>query len=222
MSLVEKLKVNYCNTDALLKVIERDPANPYYSGLMTLRVKQNAELLISDLEYESLPISGAANYWSAAHGYYHVNFHYNFFNPSFVNKEELIDKFIAFLSVVDFIDCRESEVINWLTSFEYFIRNNKTTLSEAYLIRSDFVIAILKAVNPIAKNTIEALEGIDRNVCSKLFDNAVWYFNFSNYCYNKLTEKYKDVVSLFDYQNLNIPNELKVFLDKLHKLHHYI
>lgn len=195
MSLAEKLKVNYCNTDVLVDVIKKDPINPYYKALMALRTKQNAELLISNLEYEALPISGAANYWSAAHGYYHVNFHYNFFNPSFVNKEELIDKFIDFLSVVDFIDCRESEVINWLTSFEYFIRNNKTTLSEAYLIRSDFVIAVLKAVNPIAKNTVEALEGIDRNVCSKLFDNAMWYFNFSNYCYNKLTEKYKDVVS---------------------------
>lgn len=195
MSLVEKLKVNYCNTDVLLKVIERDPANPYYSGLMALRVKQNADLVISDLEYESLPISGAANYWSAAHGYYHVNFHYNFFDPNFVNKEDLIDKFIDFLSVVDFIDCRESEVINWLSSFEYFIKNNKVSLAEHYLIKSKFIISILKAVNPIAKNTIEALKDIDRNTCSKLFDNAAWYLNFSNYCAKKLAEKYKDNVS---------------------------
>ena len=28
---------------------------------------------------------------------------------------------------------------------------------------------------------------------------------------------YKDVVSLYDYQNLNIPNELKIFLDKWNK-----
>ena len=58
--------------------------------------------------------------------------------------------------MADFIDCRESEVINWLSSFEYFIKNNKVSLSEQYLVKSEFIISILKAVNPIAKNTIES------------------------------------------------------------------
>lgn len=196
MSLAEQLKLNYCNTDALLTVIEKDPSNPYYKVLAELKAKQDARLAVANFEYEALPISGAAHYWSAANGYYHVNFHYNFFNPSFINKEELIDQFVDFLAVVDFVDCRESEIVNWRTSFDYFISNSNVGLSEEYLAKSKWVSAILSIVDPLNKNTAVALDTLDRNLCRKLFDNVAWYFKFSAYCNNKLIEQYKNVSSL--------------------------
>ena len=48
--------------------------------------------------------------------------------------------------------------------------------------------------------------------------------NNDNYEYNRWFDNngtfdiwYKDIVSLYDYQNLDIPNELKMFLDKWNK-----
>jgi hypothetical protein len=196
MSLAEQLKLNYCNTDALLTVIEKDPSNPYCKVLAELKAKQDARLVVSNLEYEALPSSGAANYWSAAHGYYSVNFHYNFFNPKFVDKVALVDRFVDFLSVVAFIDCRESEVVNWRTSFDYFIKRYKAELPESYIAKSEWVSSILSIVDPINKKSAVELASLDRDTCSKLFDNVAWYFKFSEYCNNKIVEKYKNTTSL--------------------------
>ena len=196
MNLAEQLNLNYCNTKALVEVVGKNPYNAYNLSLHDIRVKQEAGELVHDVEYEAIPSCGAAFYWSAADGYYHVNFHYNFFHPEYVNKEELVDQFIAFLGVVPFIDCRESEVINWCSSFKYFVNNNRAQFSEAYNSKCDWIINILSIIDPIQKNTIEALDTVERKVCSKVFDNAIWYFKQKEQDEISLVGRYSDLPSL--------------------------
>lgn len=223
MSIAEQLKLNYCNTTVLNEVVRRDPYNTYNLALHDLRVRQEAGEVVSDLDYESIPCCGAAYYWSAAHGYYSVNFHYNFFHPEYVDKEELIDQFMAFLGVVPFMECRESEVINWRSSFEYFIRTCEADLSEEYLTKSAWIVTILQIVDPINKQSIEALDTVNRSVCSKVFDNAILYFKLKEHDNIKLMEKHlgsaslkaKDVMSILGISRQTLSTYVKQGLVKV-------
>jgi hypothetical protein len=196
MNIAEQLKLNYCSTKVLNAQIGRDPYNPYYQTLHSLRTKQEAGEVVSDLEYRSLPKCGAAYYWSAADGYFHVNFHYNFFHPEYIDKEKLIDQFADFLGVVLFTDCRESEVTNWCSSFRYFVNTQGDSLSKEYLDKCNWLITVLTIVNPLNKQSVESLDTVDRNVYAKVFDNVILYFKQREQNSLRLMNKYSDVTSL--------------------------
>jgi hypothetical protein len=223
MNIAEQLKLNYCNTKVLNEVVGRDPYNTYNLALHDLKIKQEAGDLVSDIEYEAIPCCGAAYYWSAAHGYYSVNFHYNFFHPEYINKAELIDQFIAFLGVVPFIDCRESEVINWCSSFKYFVNSCTADLSEDYKTKCDWIINILNIIDPIKKYTTDALDTVDRSICSKVFDNAIWYFkqkeqedaSLANRYSGSMSLKAKDVMSLLGISRQTLSTYVKQGLVKV-------
>jgi hypothetical protein len=103
---------------------------------------------------------------------------------------------MTFLSIVPLINCRESEVINWCSSFKYFVNNCRAELSEEYSSKCDWIINILSIIDPIQKNTIEALDTVDRKVCSKVFDNAIWYFKQKEQEEVSLVSRYSDLPSL--------------------------
>ena len=78
-------KIGYYETFAVRQAIQDyeekyNKENPYYIKLKEIADKQDAGEIVTDDEYKSIPISGIPNYWSAAAGYYLVNFHYAFFN----------------------------------------------------------------------------------------------------------------------------------------------
>jgi hypothetical protein len=172
-------KLSYCDTTVLDRICT-DLANPYYKVLSELANKQRQNKKVADSEYKKLPCCGLANYWSAANGYYSVNFHYNFFHTDYIDKKDLLEKFLSFLSVVDFTECRDSEAINWKSSFSYFINSWQDEMSEEDKIKSEFIINILQAIDPIANNTEKALDTINRDICPKLYDNALCYFKLKD------------------------------------------
>ena len=223
MSIAEQLNLNYCSTKVLNAEIGRDPYNPYYQTLHDLRVKQEAGEVVSDLEYMSLPKCGAAYYWSPADGYFHVNFHYNFFHPEYVDKEELVDQFANFLGVVLFADCQESEVVNWCSSFRYFVNTQGDNLSEECLAKCNWLLAILNIVDPLNKQSIEVLDTLDRKVHSRVFDNAVMYFKQKEQDSLRLMNKYsgspslkaKDVMNLLGISRQTLSTYVKQGLVKV-------
>lgn len=223
MSIAEQLKLNYCSTKVLNAEIGRDPYNPYYQTLHDLRIKQEAGEVVSDLEYMSLPKCGAAYYWSAADGYFHVNFHYNFFHPEYVDKEKLIDQFADFLGVVPFTDCQESEVINWCSSFRYFVNTQGDSLSKEYLDKCNWLIVLLTIVDPLNKQSIESLDTVDRKVYTRVFDNVVLYFKQKEQSALRLMDKHsespslkaKDVMSLLGISRQTLSTYVKQGLVKV-------
>lgn len=214
-NLSEKLNLNYCDTTVLQKEYERHlesikrikkeypeykqdiwqtPESPYYKALVAIKEKQEARKIVTDDEYRAIPMCGMAYYWSAAEGYFTVNFHYNFFN-NYENQNSLINKFLDFLAVVDFTECRESEVINWLNTFKLFAE--KAIKSDPLLKeKCEFITSILTAVDPIKKNKIDSLLNINRNIAPGVFDNAVRYFKNKESYFNHLEDEYQDKVSL--------------------------
>ena len=169
--------------------------NLFYAKLKELVEKQKAGEIITDKEYRALPTSGAANYWSAADGYYHVNFHYSFHNRFFNGSVDLLYKFMDFLSVIDFTLCQESEVINWLFAFKYWFETFKLHRPDM-ISKGEFIIQILEAVDPIKHNKIGSLLNIDRTIAPDVFDNAVKYFRIKESTYKQLMQEYSDMPSL--------------------------
>ena len=78
-------KIGYFDTKATEQAIKDyetnyNMDNPYYIKLKEIINKQKNNEIITDDEYRSIPTCGLVDYWSAADGYYHVNFHYSFYN----------------------------------------------------------------------------------------------------------------------------------------------
>ena len=169
--------------------------NIYYIKLKELVEKQKAGDIITDAEYQALPCSGIANYWSAAHNYYIVNFNYSFFNSDFNGSVSLLYKFMDFLANVNFALCRESEICNWRADFKQWFLRFKEIRPDLQK-QGEFVLQILEAVDPLKHNKIGSLLNIDRTIAPDIFDNAVLYFKIKATVYNVIEQQYADVKSL--------------------------
>ena len=193
-------KIGYFNTIATEKAIKDyetnyNTDNPYYIKLKEIINKQKNNEIITDDEYRSIPTCGLVGYWSAADGYYHVNFHYSFYNRIYSGSAELLYKFMDFLSAVNFALCRETEIHNWLTTFNLWaLRFNlcRPDLKN----KCDFIEQILNAIDPIKHNEIDSLLNIDRSIAPDIFDNAVLYFKTRDKIYAAIEQQYADVKSL--------------------------
>ena len=194
-------KIGYYETFAVRQAIQDyeekyNTENPYYIKLKEIADKQDAGEIVTDDEYKSIPISGIPNYWSAADGYYFVNFHYAFFNKDHsLPRVSLLYKFLDFLANINFALCRETEVYNWLTSFTFWSSSFVLVRPDLKNIR-DFIEQILGAINPIKHNEIDSLLNIDRSIAPDVFDNAVLYFKTRDKIYAAIEQQYADVKSL--------------------------
>ena len=194
-------KIGYYETFAVRQAIQDyeekyNKENPYYIKLKEIADKQDAGEIVTDDEYKSIPISGIPNYWSAAAGYYLVNFHYAFFNKDHsLPRVSLLYKFLDFLANINFALCRETEVYNWLASFTFWSSSFVIVRPDLKNI-CDFIEQILGAVNPIKHNEIDSLLNIDRNIAPDVFDNAVLYFKTRDKIYAAIEQQYADVKSL--------------------------
>lgn len=192
-------KIGYFNTIAVEQTIKEyeekfGKDNAYYSKLKEIIEKQKAENIVTDSEYQAIPCCGAANYWSAAHNYHLVNFHYSFFNQTFDNSVSLLYKFMDFLANVNFILCRESEICNWKATFSQWFLRFKLHRPDL-LNQGEFILQILEAVDPINHNSISSLLNIDRSIAPDIFDNAVTYFRTKETTYEAIKQKYAEVKS---------------------------
>lgn len=193
-------KIGYFDTAAVERYTKNYEANygtdnPYYIRIKEIVAKQKNNEIVTDEEYRSIPVCGIPDYWSAAEGYYTVNFHYSFYDPAYRRSAELLYKFMDFLSAVNFALCRETEVYNWLVSFRMWtacIDQRRPDLKD----KCDFVERILEAVDPMKRNGIDSLLGIDRSVAPDVFDNAALYFRTKDKIYAALEQQYADAKSL--------------------------
>lgn len=227
MNLSEKL--NYCNTDILLEGyhkhlelaksykeqfpnaelnIWQTAESPYYKVLMELKKKQDAGEVITDEEYKSLPIGGIPDFYSVYYYYYTVNFHYNFHNPKFVDKTTLVYRFLEFLEEIDFSKCSQSETLNELASFNYFVANfiNDTSLDTKLNDICEFISDILDAVNPLNGYGVGILINIDKNISPKLFNNVFKYLSSTTPTMDGLKKQYIKTTSLKAKDVMNILN----------------
>lgn len=211
-------KLNYCNTSILEEQykehlfscenykkkypqiqpsIWQSPESPYYVSLLTIKQKQDANEIVTDEEYASIPVGGVAFWNSPAEGFYLVNFHYNFFNPNYSGKLDLIYKFMDFLTEIDFIKCTNSAVSNWKADFNYFVNNILGSQIKMPGIeeKCKFILDILQAIDPTKNNGVGSLMNVDRSVDPDIFDNAVKYFRSKKSNLELLRYKYADYIS---------------------------
>ena len=193
-------KIGYFDTRAMEQEIKHYEANystdnPYYIKIKEIVAKQKNNEIVTDEEYRSIPICGIPDYWSAAEGYYIVNFHYGFYYPTYSGSAALLYKFMDFLSAVNFALCRETEVYNWLNDFRMWVSRFNECRPDLK-DKCDFVERILKAVDPMKRNGIDSLLNIDRSVAPDVFDNAALYFRTKDKIYAAIEQQYADAKSL--------------------------
>lgn len=203
-NLSEKLNLNYCDTSILLddfhKTYNEDcppQTNAYYKTLLAIKEKQDAGKVVTDEEYSSIPACGRPYFWSVAYYYFLVNFHYNFYNLNkYPDEDNLINKFLDFLAIIDFSFCRDLEVYNWYEAYRFGlarkynfdfgahydakldrivsnIQDRSAWEAAHFTEKEQFILQLLDAVEITKKNTIEVLDNVDRRINPKAFDN-VW------------------------------------------------
>lgn len=238
MNLSEKLNLDYCDTTCIAEQIQRhldnykkhkaedpnynpdiwgSPESPFYIMLTIIKTKQDKHEVVTDEEYRGIPTCGLANYWSAAEGYYLINFHYNFGRKD-ISAKELFKKFVKFLSVIDFVDCQQSETSNWKQEYKWFISSKYQyeysyrslpdgrqvpdipTSDEFYLAKfselEKFIYHMLDLTDKNKKYNLDSLLDYNRNICPEVFDNVVRYFRAKEDHYSYLEDKYLDKPSL--------------------------
>lgn len=137
MNLSKKLNLNYTSSAALYSeadyCVKRFPNQPhtYYDRFLEIADKQDRGEEVSDKEYASLP-NGKGTCNSAEHGYFMVNFHYQFFKPDLIEDiEKFEQQFYDYLKQIEenpsndvykYIDSLSTMKLNIGNPYMFFLR----------------------------------------------------------------------------------------------------